>query len=90
MSRVDLHLIADNDMYNFVENSISGGIYMISTRHAQSNNPSFPATYDANLPGLVSYLYTETAQKCINCKKNPIHISFSVVLVHFWAATIAF
>ena len=23
---------------------------MISTRHAQANNPSFPATYDANLP----------------------------------------
>ena len=23
---------------------------MISTRHAQANNPSFPDTYDANLP----------------------------------------
>ena len=23
---------------------------MISTRHAQANNPSFPATYDASLP----------------------------------------
>ena len=23
---------------------------MISIRHAQANNPSFPATYDANLP----------------------------------------
>ena len=23
---------------------------MISTLHAQANNPSFPATYDANLP----------------------------------------
>ena len=28
-------------MYNFVENSI---------RYAPANNPSFPATYDANLP----------------------------------------
>ena len=37
-------------MYHFVENSIRGGISMISTRHAQANNPSFPATYDARLP----------------------------------------
>ena len=42
MSCVDLQLIPDNDMYNFVENSIRGGISMISTRHAQANNPSFP------------------------------------------------
>ena len=48
MSRVDLQLIAD--MCHFVENSIRGGISMISTRDAQANNPSFPATYDANLP----------------------------------------
>ena len=50
MSRVDLQLIADKDMYHFVENSIRGGISMNSTRHAQANNPSFPATYDASLP----------------------------------------
>ena len=50
MSRVDLQLIADKDMYHFVENSIRGGNSMMSTRHAQVNNPSFPATYDANLP----------------------------------------
>ena len=46
MSRVDLQFITDI----FVENSIRGGISMISTRHAQANNPSFPATYDASLP----------------------------------------
>ena len=34
---VDLQLIIDKDMYNFVENSIRGGISMISTRHAQAN-----------------------------------------------------
>ena len=37
-------------MYNFVENSIRGGISMISTRHAHANNPFFPNTYNANLP----------------------------------------
>ena len=48
MSRVD-QLITDDNMYNFVENSIGGGISMISTRHAQANGPSFPDTYDSNL-----------------------------------------
>ena len=50
MSRVDLHLISDKDMYHFVENSIRGGISMINTRHAHANNPSFPSTYNASLP----------------------------------------
>ena len=48
ISRVDLQ--PDKDMYQFVENIICGGISMISTRHAQANNPSFSATYDASLP----------------------------------------
>ena len=37
-------------MYHFVENSIRGGISMISTRHAQANSPSFLDTYDSSLP----------------------------------------
>ena len=49
MSHVDLQLITDVDMYNFVENSIRRGISMISTRNAQANNPSFPDSYDAHL-----------------------------------------
>ena len=36
MSNVNLRLITDENMYNFVENSIRGGISMISTR------PAFP------------------------------------------------
>ena len=47
---VEFHLISDRDMYHFVENSIHGGISMISTRHAQATNPSFLSTYNANLP----------------------------------------
>ena len=59
MPRVDLHLIADKDMYHFVEDSIRGGISMISTSHARANNPSFSATYDASLPRLdLIYLAT--------------------------------
>ena len=56
MPRVDLELITDENMYNFVENSIRGEISMISTRHAQANNSSFPATYDDNLPQPESHL----------------------------------
>ena len=50
MSRVDLQLVTDVDMFHFAENSIRGGISMISTRHAQSNSHSFPDTYDSSLP----------------------------------------
>ena len=50
MSRVDLQLITDVDMYHFVENIIRGGISMISTRHARANSPSFPDTYDSSRP----------------------------------------
>ena len=37
-------------MSHFVENSICGGISMIPTRYTQADNPSFSATYDANVP----------------------------------------
>ena len=50
VSRVDQELITDENMYHFVEGSIRGGISMISTRHAQANNPAFPDTYDDKLP----------------------------------------
>ena len=50
MSHVDLQLITDENMYNFIVNSISGGISMISTRHAKANNPTIQDTYDSNLP----------------------------------------
>ena len=53
MSHIDFQLLTDTDMYNFVENSIRGGISMISTRHAKANNPSIPDTYDASLPNLL-------------------------------------
>ena len=49
MSRVDLKLITDENIYNMVENSIRGGISMISTRHGKSNNPRL-SSYDPELP----------------------------------------
>ena len=50
MSNVDIQLITDENMYNFIENSIRGSISMISTRYAQANNPSFPSSYVNKLP----------------------------------------
>ena len=49
MSRVDLELITNENIYNMIENSIRGGISMISTRHAKANNPCLPS-YDPDLP----------------------------------------
>ena len=59
MSRVDLELITDENMCNFVENSIRGGISMISTRHARANNSPFPDTYDSSLPNQ-NLIYLDT------------------------------
>ena len=50
MSRVELELITDENIYNLIENGIRGGISMISIRYARANNPSFPSTYDDKLP----------------------------------------
>ena len=49
MSHVDLELITNENIYNMVENSIRGGISMISTPHAKANNPRLPS-YDPELP----------------------------------------
>ena len=50
MSRVDLELITDENIYNMVENGIRGGISMISTRWAKANNPRLHNTFDVSLP----------------------------------------
>ena len=39
MSSVSLELTTNVDTYHLVENSIRGGISMITTRHAQANSP---------------------------------------------------
>ena len=48
MSKVNLELITDKDIYNIIDTSIRGGVSMISTRHAKANNPSLPS-YDPEL-----------------------------------------
>ena len=49
MAHVSLELTTDIDMYHFIENSIRGGISMITTRYARANSPTLPA-YDASRP----------------------------------------
>ena len=50
MSHVNLKLITDENIYNMVENSIRGGISMVSTRHDKANNPTLRSMYDSKLP----------------------------------------
>ena len=74
MSPVDLQLIADRDLYHFVDNSIRRGISMIFTRHAQANIPSFPGTYDANLPKQdLVYLDANNLYGCAISQSFPTH-----------------
>ena len=49
MTHVSLELITDIDMYHFLENSIRGGISMITIRHTQAKSPTLPGN-DASRP----------------------------------------
>ena len=49
MSKVNLELITDKDIYNIIDTSIRGEVSTISTRHAKANNPSLPSC-DPELP----------------------------------------
>ena len=64
MTKAKLELLTDHDMHLMIEKGIRGGMSMISTRHAKSNNP-YMTDYDSNLPTTyIQYLdattYTDT------------------------------
>ena len=74
MSRVELKLITDENIYNLIENSIRGGIAMISTRYARANNPSLPSTYDDKLPRQdLIYLDANNLYGCAMSQFLPTH-----------------
>ena len=47
MTKTRLDLITDNDMHLMIEQSIRGGVAMITNRHATANNP-LVGNYDPN------------------------------------------
>ena len=75
MSHVDLQLITDENMYNFVDDNIRGGISMISTRHAQANNPTIPDTYDTNLPNQ-NLIYLDANNLYVWAMSQSLHMDF--------------
>lgn len=50
MTKVELELLTDIDQYQMIEKGIRGGVAMMTTRHAEANNPYIPETYDENKP----------------------------------------
>ena len=71
MSRVDLKLITDVDMYHFVENSIRDGDF--NDLHL-ANSPSFPDTYHSSLPKQnLIYLDANNLYGCAMSQSLPTH-----------------
>ena len=54
LTRVELELLTDLEMYMFMEENIRAGVTMISHRHAEANNPFVPSSYVETDP--LSYL----------------------------------
>lgn len=65
MSNVELELTTDPDMYLFFENSIRGGLFMISNKYAKANN-SYLEEYDPTKP--TSYIIYKD---CTNLYERP-------------------
>ena len=49
----ELDIFTDSEKFLFIENSIRGGINVVSHRHAKANNPMVP-DYDHNSPTHIS------------------------------------
>ena len=54
ISKCDLQLLDDAEMFRMLDNSLRGGICMITKRYARANNPRLGALYDPN--ALVSHI----------------------------------
>lgn len=50
MTECNLELISDSEMYRMLDNSLRGGITMISKRYSRANNPRLGAQYDPTNP----------------------------------------
>ena len=70
MSHVSLELTADVDMYRFIENSIQGGISMITTRYAQANTPTLHV-YNAIRPN-VNFIYLDANNLYVWAMPQPL------------------
>ena len=52
----ELDLFTDSEKFLFIENSIGGGISVVSHRHVKANNPVVP-DYDHNSPTPISHIW---------------------------------
>ena len=74
VTKVELELLADPDMFLMIEKGIRGGVSMISTRYGKANNPYMGDSYDPNQPTkYISYLDANNLYGWAMCKPLPTH-----------------
>ena len=75
MTNANLELVTDPDIFLFFENSIRGGISMISNRYARANNRYLPPAvdFDENLPeSYILYLDCNNLYACSLSQPLPV------------------
>ena len=74
VTKVELELLTDKDKLLMVENGISGGVSMISTRYGKSNNRYMGDSFDSSKPSkYIQYLDANYLYGWAMSKPLPMH-----------------
>jgi hypothetical protein len=72
-TKIELELLTEKDMFEFVEEGIRGGISQISTRHAVANNKYMTSYDETKEDSYIAYLDANNLYGYAMCEALPTH-----------------